>query len=56
MVIFVETLEPPKIAVTGFSPLPNTLSIASNSLAINKPKNLVEGKNLAITAVEACAL
>ena len=56
IVILVETLEPPKIAVTGLSPLLNTLSIASNSLAINKPKNLVEGKNLAITAVEACAL
>jgi hypothetical protein len=55
MVIFDDTLDPPKIAVTGFSPLFKTFSMASNSFAINKPKNLVSGKNLAIIAVEACS-
>ena len=45
IVIFVETLEPPSIAVTGFSPDLRTLSIAISSFSISKPKNLVEGKN-----------
>jgi hypothetical protein len=44
IVILVETLEPPKIAVTGFSPLLILYQLLLSSLAINKPKNLVEGK------------
>ncbi len=56
MVILEETLDPPKIAVTGFSQLLMTLSIAKISLANKAPKQHDPLKNCVIIVVEACAL
>ncbi len=55
-VIFEETLEPPRTAVTGFTELFNTRFKLSISFAKSMPKHLLVGKNFAIIVVEACAL
>ena len=56
MVILEDTLDPPKMAVTGFSPLLMTLSMAKISLANSAPKQQAPLKYCAIIVVEACAL